>query len=285
MNKKFIVFGLIVLVAIAAMCAAPGSNQQQSGTQTTQQQTETSSNSGSTSSGEVLFNEKYTLKPLYYLTNKIPVTKNTKVDISFESIDGDTLEMYIIDSTQHNYLIVYGLTNLIKYNNYMKAYSGKEATFQYTFPEDGLYYLLIYNINDFQTQFYYSGTIVSGEKLEKYEYIISQGTNTSYSKDGWRVYATYLQKGEKINIYYSVRQNEYRNLFIKMFVFDSNGYTSWKRSPVDYSGKIYFDSINDRERSYEQLTWTAPEKGYYYIVFWNRDSPESLRLDYKIYKD
>jgi len=70
-----------------------------------------------------------------------------------------------------------------------------------------------------------------------------------------------------------------------MYVLDGTGFTSWAKSPYDYVGKIYVDSTNDRERSYEQLKWTATEKGYYYFVFWNRDSPETLKLDYKVYKD
>lgn len=283
MKKIIFSFGLIILMAFAAMCATPGSNQQQS--TSTQQNTETQQQTTSSTSGEVLFNEKYTIKPLYYLYNAIPVTKGSVVTISFESIDNEKLDLYIMDSTQHNYLTVYGIANSKKYNKYLKYYSGTQTEFKYTFPEEGIYYLIIHNINDFQTQFYYSGIIDSGEKLEKYQYITDQGTNVSFSKDVWRAYTTYLQKGQVINIYYSVKQNEYRNLSIKIYVLDGNGYTSWKRSPVDYAGKIYFDSTNDAERSYEQVKWTAPEKGYYYFVFWNRDSPEALKLDFKIYEE
>jgi len=69
-----------------------------------------------------------------------------------------------------------------------------------------------------------------------------------------------------------------------MYILDSNGYKSFTLSPVDYTGKIYLNSTNERERDYEQLKWTVPEKGTYYIVFRNVDSPEGLRLDFKIYK-
>ena len=280
MKKTFIIFGLIALVAVAAMCATPGSNQQQINTQQ-----QTTSNSQSSGTGEVLFNEKFTLNGNTYKYYPMPITKGSKVKFSYESTDNETFDVYVLNSTQHNYLSVYGISNMKKNNQYLKIYSGTKSEFEYTFTEDGLYYFIIHNTNNFQVQYYYSATLSSGEKLEKYEYIIAQGTNLSYSKDGSRVYVTYLQKGEIANIYYSVRQNEYRNLFIKMYVLDSDGYTSWKRSPVDYVGKIYFDSTNDRERSYEQLKFTAPEKGYYYFVFWNRDSPEILRLDFKIYKN
>ena len=281
MNNKFIVFGLIVLVALAAMCSTPGSNQQQT---STSQQTETTSSSESSSSGEVLYNEKYTLNGTYYQQYGMALTKGSKVRFSYETTDNETFEIFILNSTQHNYFSLYGLSNMRKNNQYLKFYSGTKSEFEYTFPEDGPYFFVIYNLNSFQVQYYFSAIISSGEKLDKYEYVIAKGTNVSYSKDGWRAYATTLQKGEVLNIYYSVRQNEYRNHFIKMYILDADGYTSWKKSPVDYSGKIYLDSTNDRERSYEQLKWTVPEKGIYYIVFWNRDSPESMGLDYKIYK-
>ena len=282
MKKTFIIFGLIVLVAVAAMCATPGSNQQSTDTQ---QKTETSTQQETSGAGEVLFNEKFTLNGTNYKYYPMPVTKGSKVKFSYETIDKDNFDIYILTSTQHNYLSVYGISNTKKYSQYLRFYSGPESEFEYTFPEDGLYYFIVHNTNNFQVSYYYSAILSSGEKLEKYEYIVSQGNNLSYSRDGSKVYVTYLQKGETANIYYSVKQNEYRNLFIKMYVLDSDGYTSWKLSPVDYAGKIYLDSTNDRERSYEQLKFTAPEKGYYYFVFWNRDSPETLRLDFKIYKN
>ncbi|HNR44185.1 MAG TPA: hypothetical protein PKH80_03375 [Methanofastidiosum sp.] len=281
MKRTFIILGLILLVGLAAMCATPGSNQQSTGTQ---QQTDTSSQSSTSGTGEVLFNEKYTLNGTYYKSYTMPVTKGSKVKFSYETIDNETFDAYILNSVQHNYLSLYGLSNMKKNNQYLKFYSGTKSEFEYTFPLDGAYFFIIHNGNNFQVQYYSSAIITSGEKLQKYEYVIAQGTNTSFGKDGWRAYASTLQKGEVIHIYYSVRQNEYRNRFIKMYVLDTNGYNGWRKSPIDYSGKIYFDSTNDRERSYEQLKWTVPEKGTYYIVFWNRDSPESLGLDFKIYK-
>ncbi|HOG73850.1 MAG TPA: emp24/gp25L/p24 family protein [Methanofastidiosum sp.] len=282
MKNKIIILGLITLIAVASMCTTPGSNQQQ--TSTSQQTTNTEQQTSSTS-GEVLFNEKYTIKNLNYLYNIIPVTKGSIVTLSFESIDDEILDIYLLDSTQLNYTTAYGIANTKKNNRYLKYYSGVQSEFKYTFPEDGAYYFVIHNIHDYQTQFYYSGVLESGEKLQKYQFVTDQGTNVYHSRDGWRSYTTYLQKGETINVYYSVKQNEYRNLFIKIYVLDNNGFTSWKRSPVDYSGKIYFDSTNERDRSFEQFKFTAPEKGYYNFVFWNRDSPEGLRLDFKIYKD
>ncbi len=282
MKKTFIIFGLIVLVAVAAMCATPGSNQQQTNTQ---QQTQTTSDSQSSGTGEILFNEKYTVKANSYMWNRIPVTKGTKVDISFESTDNKNLDLYIMTDIQHNWVNVYGTKELQKPNNYLKFYSGTKSEFQYTFPEDGTYYLVFVNTTDLPREFYYSGTIVSGSKLEDIDYVICKGTGLSFGKEKYGSCVTYMQKGETINIYYSVQQNEYRNRFIKMYVLDGTGFTSWTKSPFDYVGKIYVDSTNDRERSYEQLKWTAPEKGYYYFVFWNRDSPETLKLDYKVYKD
>ncbi|MCC7572979.1 MAG: hypothetical protein KO464_06280 [Candidatus Methanofastidiosum sp.] len=280
MKKIFITFGLIALVAIAAMCATPGSNQQSTGTQ----QTEATTEPETSDTVEVLFNEKNSLNGNYYRTYLIPVSKGSKVKFSYESLDNETLDVYILNSTQHNYLSVYALSNMKKNNQYLRFYSGTKSEFEYTFPEDGVYYFMIHNINNFQIQYLYSAILNSGEKLDKYEYIIAQGNNVSYSKGGWRAYATNLQKGDVVNIYYSVRQNDYRNLFIRMYVLDSSGYKSFRLSPEDYSGKIYLNSTNERERSHEQLKWTVPEKGLYYIVFRNIDSPDSLRLDYKIYK-
>jgi hypothetical protein len=276
MNNKLIVFGLIALVAIAAMCTTPGSNQQQ---------TQTTSNSQSSVTGEVLFNEKYTVKANSYMWNRMPLTKGTKVNITFETTDDKNLDMYIMTDIQYNWIYVYGTKELQKPNNYLKFYSGTKTDFQYTFLEDGTYYLVFVNTTEFPREFYYSGTIVSGSKLEDFDYVICKGTGLSFGREKYGSCVTYLQEGEKINIYYSVQQNEYRNRFIKMYVLDSNGFKSWTKSPYDYTGKIYFDSTNDRERSYEQFQWTAPEKGYYYFVFWNRDSPETLKLDYKVYKD
>ena len=215
MNSKFIIFGLIALVAIAAMCATPGSNQQQT---STSQQTETTSSSESSSTGEVLFNEKYTLNGTYYKYYPMPLKKGTKVKFSYETVDNETFDVYILTSTQHNYLSVYGLSNMKKNNIYLKFYSGTKSEFEYTFLEDDIYYFILHNPNSFQVQYYSSAIISSGEKLDKYEYIIAKGTNVSYSKDGWKAYATNLQKGEVINIYYSVKQNEYKNRFIKIYI-------------------------------------------------------------------
>lgn len=285
MKKIFIIFGLIVLVALVPMCSTPGSTQQSTQTSTTnQQQTETSSQQDTSGAGEVLSNEKNSLNGTYYRSYWMALTKGSKVKFSYETLDKDNFDVYILTSTQHNYLSMYGISSTKKYNQYLRFYSGPESEFEYTFPEDGLYYFIIHNANNFQVTYYYSAILSSGDILEKYQYVISEGSNVYYNKDSYRAYGTYLQKGEVVNIYYKVRQNEYRNLYARMYILDSNGYKSFTISPIDYSGKIYLNSTNERERDYEQLKWTAPEKGYYYIVFRNVDSPEGLRLDYKIYK-
>jgi len=286
MKKIFIIFGLIVLVALLPMCSTPGSSQQSTQTSTTTQQTGTTSEPETSGAGEVLTNEKFTLNANLYKSYWMALTKGSKVKFSYETLDKDNFDVYILTSTQHNYMIMYGFSNTKKNNQYSRFYSGPESEFEYTFPNDGLYYFIIHNTNNFQVQYYYSAILSSGEKLGKgeYQYIIAQGSNVSIVKDDYKFYATSLQKGEVVNIYYKVRQNEYRNLYARMYVLDSSGYTSFKLSPVDYSGKIYLNSTNERERDYEQLKWTAPEKGIYYIVFRNVDSPETLRFDYKIYK-
>ncbi len=287
MKKIFIIFGLIVLVALLPMCSIPGSNQQSTQTSTTnQQQTETSSQQETSEAGEVLSNEKNSLNANSYRSYGIALTKGSKVKFSYETLDKDIFDVYILTSTQHNYLSMYGTSNTKKNNQYLRFYSGPESEFEYTFPNDGLYYFIIHNTNNFQVQYYYSAILSSGEKLGKgeYQYIIAEGSNVSIGKDGYRYYVTSLQKGEVVNIYYKVRQNEYRSLYARMYILDSNGYKSFTISPVDYSGKIYLNSTNERERDYEQLKWTVPEKGTYYIVFRNVDSPETLRFDYKIYK-
>lgn len=285
MKKIFIIFGLIVLVALLPMCSTPGSSQQSTQTSTTtQQQTETSSQQETSGAGEVLSNEKNSLNGTYYRSYWMALTKGSKVKFSYETLDKDNFDVYILTSTQHNYLSMYGISSTKKYNQYLRFYSGPESEFEYTFSEDGLYYFIIHNTNNFQVTYYYSAILSSGDILEKYQYIISEGSNVYYNKDSYRSYGTYLQKGEVVNIYYKVRQNEYRNLYARMYVLDSSGYKSFTLSPVDYSGKIYLNSTNERERDYEQLKWTTPEKGYYYFVFRNVDSPEGLRLDYKIYK-
>jgi hypothetical protein len=281
MKNKIIILGLIALIAVASMCTTPGSNQQQ--TSTSQQTTNTEQQSSSTS-GEVLFNEKNSLNGTYYRSYSMALTKGSKVKFSYETIDKDNLDIYILTSTQHNYLTMYSIASTKKNNQYLRFYSGPETEFEYTFSEDGLYYFIVHNANNYQVPYYYSAILSSGEKLDKYQYVISEGSNIYISKDGWRSYGTSLQKGEIINIYYKVKQNEYRNLYARMYILDSNGYKSFTLSPVDYTGKIYLNSTNERERDYEQLKWTVPEKGTYYIVFRNVDSPEGLRLDFKIYK-
>jgi len=286
MKKIFIIFGLIILVALAPMCSTPGSSQQSTQTSTTTQQNDTTSEPETSGTGEVLSNEKNTLNANSYRTYSMALSKGSKVKFSYETIDKDNFDVYILTSTQHNYLTMYGISNTKKYTQYLRFYSGPESEFEYTFPEDGLYYFIIHNTNNFQVQYYYSAILSSGDKLGKgeYQYIIAEGSNVSISKDGYRSYGTSLQKGEVVDIYYKVRQNEYRNLYARMYVLDSSGYKSFTLSPVDYSGKIYLNSTNERERDYEQLKWTAPEKGVYYFVFRNVDSPETLRFDYKIYK-
>ncbi|KYC46258.1 MAG: emp24/gp25L/p24 family/GOLD [Candidatus Methanofastidiosum methylothiophilum] len=284
MKKILIIFGLIVLIALAPMCSTPGSSQQQTQTSTTTQQTSTTSGSETSSKEEVLTNEKNSLNANSYRYYALTLTKGSKVKFSYETLDKDNFDVYILTSTQHNYLVMNNISNTKKNNQYLRFYSGPKSEFEYTFPNDGLYYFIVHNTNNFQVQYYYSAILSSGEKLQKYQYIISEGTNVYFSKDGWRSYGTYLQKGEVVNIYYKVRQNDYRNLYARMYVLDSTGYKSFTLSPEDYSGKIYLNSTNERDRDYEQLKWTAPEKGYYYFVFRNVDSPEGLRLDYKIYK-
>ncbi|HQQ49134.1 MAG TPA: hypothetical protein PLJ72_05670 [Methanofastidiosum sp.] len=285
MKNKIIILGLIALIAVASMCTTPGSNQQQT---STSQQTTNTEQQTSSSSGEVLFNEKNSLNANTYRAYGIALTKGSKVKFSYETLDKDNFDVYILTSTQHNYLIMNNNNLSITKNNnqYLRFYSGPESEFEYTFPNEGLYYFIIHNTNNFQVQYYYSAILSSGEKLGKgeYQYIIAEGSNVSIGKDGYRTYGTYLQKGEILNIYYKVRQNDYRNLYARMYILDSSGYKSFTLSPVDYTGKIYLNSTNERERDYEQLKWTAPEKGYYYFVFRNIDSPETLRFDYKIYK-
>lgn len=284
MNKSFIIFGLIALVAIAAMCATPGSNQKSTGTQQTNTQT----------SGQVIANEKGSIGSLNYWWQKIPVTKGTKINITFESTDNNNLDFYILNNQQHNLLYVYGTDNLKQPSNYMKFYSGRKTEFQYTFPEDGLYYLIFNNTITAPREFYYTVTLLSGEILDDYDYVICEGYNITIKKpeinspsyvEYYRYCITYLEEGEVVNIYFSVKQNEYRNLFVKLYVLDDKGYVSWAKSPYDYAGKVYFDKVNERERSYEQLSWTVPKTGYYYFVFWNQNSPENLKFDFKVYKD
>jgi len=274
MKKLILIFGLIVLVGLAAMCATPSSNQQPVKTPSPE----------SSPVGEILVNEKNSLNGNSYRAYRMALAKGSKVKFSYETLDKDDFDVYIISSPQHNYLTFYGISNTKKNTQYLRFYSGPKSEFEFTFPGDGLYYFVVHNTNNFQAQYYYTAILSSGEKLSKYQYVISEGSNVSISKDGWRSYATSLQKGEVIHIYYKVRQNEYRNLFVIMYVLDSNGYKSFTISPADYSGKIHLNSTNERERDYEQLKWTAPEKGNYYIVFRNVDSPQALRFDYKIYK-
>ena len=284
MKKTFIIFGLITLVALAAMCSTPGSNQQSTGTQQTNTQT----------SGQVIANEKGTISSLTYWWQKLPVTKGSKINITFESTDNNNLDFYILNNQQHNLLYIYGTDNLKQPNSYMKFYSGRKTEFQYTFPEDGLYYLIFNNTLTAPREFYYTVTLLSGEILDEYDYVICEGYDITIKKpevnapsyvEYYRYCITYLEEGEVVNIYFSVKQNEYRNLFVKLYVLDDKGYVSWVKSPYDYAGKVYFDKVNERERSYEQLSWTVPKTGYYYFVFWNQNSPENLKFDYKVYKD
>jgi hypothetical protein len=279
MKKIFITFGLIALVAVVAMCSTPGSNQQSTNTET---------------SNQVLANEKGNMDSLGYWWQKLPVAKGSKIKITFESTDNNNLDFYILNNQQHNLFYVYGTDNLKQPSSYMKFYSGRKTEFQYTFPEDGLYYLIFNNTLTAPREFYYTVTLVSGEILEEYDYVICEGYNVTIKKpeinvpsyvEYYRYCITYLEEGEVVNIYFSVKQNEYKNLFVKLYVLDDKGYVSWAKSPYDYVGKIFFDKVNESERSYEQVSWTVPKTGYYYFVFWNQNSPDNLKFDFKVYKD
>lgn len=279
MKKTLIIFGLIALVTVAAMCSTPGSNQQSTNTQT---------------SNQVLANEKGNIDSLGYWWQKLPVAKGSKIKITFESTDNNNLDFYILNNQQHNLFYVYGTDNLKQPSSYMKFYSGRKTEFQYTFPEDGLYYLIFNNTLTAPREFYYTVTLVSGEILEEYDYVICEGYNVTIKKpeinvpsyvEYYKYCITYLEEGEVVNIYFSVKQNEYRNLFVKLYVLDDKGYVSWAKSPYDYAGKIFFDKVNESERSYEQVSWTVPKTGYYYFIFWNQNSPENLKFDFKVYKD
>lgn len=270
---------MIALVATAAMCSSPNSNQQKTDTQ---------------NSAQVIANEKGSIDSLSYWWQKLPVAKGTKINITFESTDDNNLDFYILNNPQHNLLYVYGNDNLKQPNSYMKFYSGRKTEFQYTFPEDGLYYLIFNNTLNTPREFYYSVDLLSGSMLEDYDYVICEGKNVTIKKpeinvpsyvEYYRYCITYLEEGEVVNIYFSVKQNEYKNLFVKLYVLDDKGYTSWAKYPYDYVGKVFFDKINESERSYEQVSWTVPKTGYYYFVFWNQNSPENLKFDFKVYKD
>lgn len=281
MKKIIFSFGLIILIALAAMCSTPGSNQKQTETQTQ-------------TPGNVISNEIAEIPSLSYWWVKVPVTKGTKINIAYETYDSKTIDLYIIDNEQHNSLYVFGNNDSKHPIEYKKFYSGAKTNFQYTFSQDGLYFLIFNNTLTAPRQVEYTVTLLSGSLLEDYDYVICEGQNVTIKKpevtaqnyyEYYQYCLTYLEEGEVVNVYFSVHQNEYRNLFVKLYILDDKGYNSWAKSPYDYEGKVYFDKVNERDRSYEQVSWTVTKTGYYYFVFWNQGSPYDLKFDYRVYKD
>jgi hypothetical protein len=279
MKKIIFSFGLIVLVSIAAMCAGPGSDQKQTNTET----------QANTIGGQTV-----DLTPEKYWFQEIPVTKGSKVKISYETLDSKSIDIYLMSSSQYNYFEVYGLEDKDNPVQYLKTYSGNKSEFQYTFPEDGLYFLVFNSDLPTNRQFTYNLTLLSGSELEDYDFVICEGYDVTIKKpevtasdyyEYYRYCISYLEEGEVVNIYFSVQQNEYKNLFVKVYILDSKGYKSWVKSQYNYEGKIYFNTVNEAERSYEKVSWTVPKSDYYYIIFWNQNSPDKLKFDFKVYKD